>query len=479
MSKIKSLFNKWHNMSQIAKASIAFVVSSFLLKGINFITTPIFTRLINSDEYGAIAEYNSWQSILEVFALLGLTSAGVFNVGLNDYKNSRKQYMSSMLTICNLSTFIVFFLIFILKSIFGEKFLLSTNLLILMFFYFIFSPAQIFWVTRERYEYRYKLAVFITIASTILSQGISVVAVIIADTENLSVVKLWSSNIAAFIFSIPIYFYVYIKGKTFFNKEQWKHVLIFAVPLLPHYLAQHVMGGADRIMLADMTTKTDAAIYSVVLNISVIATIAWNSINASIVPYTFENLNERNYKKINGAVLPIIVCYAVFCCIVALIAPEIIAILAPTEYYEGKYAVPPIVATSFLSALYNIYANIEFYHKKSTGIVLATIIAAILNITLNYMLIPIFGFTGAAYTTLVSNLVLVLIHYIGYRKCNSDKVYNDKLILFITLVCVVFCEFANVLYLNNIFRYLFILLIFVLVFIYRNKIITAIKSIKK
>lgn len=83
-----------------------------MIKGVNFITTPIFTRIINQTEYGTIQEYNSWQTILEVFALLGLTSAGVFNVGMKDYKNQRSQYMSSVLAFCNIVTIIVFSVIF-------------------------------------------------------------------------------------------------------------------------------------------------------------------------------------------------------------------------------------------------------------------------------------------------------------------------------------------------------------------------------
>ena len=105
---MKTLIQKWRQMPASAKSSIAFVLSSFVLKGISFLTTPIFTRLMDQTQYGIIAEYNSWLSIIDVFALLGLTSAGVFNVGLNDYRDSRDQYISSVLTLCNLTTIGVF-----------------------------------------------------------------------------------------------------------------------------------------------------------------------------------------------------------------------------------------------------------------------------------------------------------------------------------------------------------------------------------
>lgn len=313
MQVIKKGFAKWKDMSDVAKASIAFVASSFLLKGISFITTPIFTRLIDSNEYGIVTEYNSWQSIFEVFALLGLTSAGVFNVGLNDYKSCRDRFMSSTLTICNLATCVVWVLIMILKIPIGSNFILPTNLITAMFLNFLFHPAQIFWITRQRYEYKYKLAVLLTVLSTILTQGISILCVVIAKTSHLAEVKIWSGVIAGLAICIPLYIYIFVKGRCIYDKEMWKQVLKFAIPLLPHYLAQHLMASSDRIMLANMISRSSAAIYAVVLNISVIASIIWNSVNASIVPYTFEHMNENDYKSINKMVLPIVGGFACVC----------------------------------------------------------------------------------------------------------------------------------------------------------------------
>ena len=352
MQAINKIISKWKSMSDIAKASIAFVISSFLLKGISFITTPIFTRIIDTNEYGIVTEFNAWQSILEVFALLGLTSAGVFNVGLNDYKERRSQYMSSTLTICNLVSFLFFLIIMLLKIPFGTSFILPTNLIVVMFLNFLFHPAQIFWITRQRYEYKYKLAVLLTILSTLMTQGVSIFCVMTAKTQNLAVVKIWSAVLAGFVICIPLYFYIYVKGKCFYDKQMWKQVLKFAIPLLPHYLAQHLMSSSDRIMLAKMTSKSAAGIYAVVLNISVIASIIWNSINASIVPFTFERMNKKDYKRINNLIIPIIACFACVCIMVTIAAPEIMAILAPDDYHSGLYSVPPVVATAFLSALY-------------------------------------------------------------------------------------------------------------------------------
>lgn len=472
-----NLINKWKNMPDAAKSSIVFAMSSFILKGISFITTPIFTRIMDPSCYGIIATYNSWLSIIEVFALLGLTSAGVFNVGLNDYKEQRSKYISSVLSLCNIMTIVVFAVIFALKAIIGEDFLLPTDLLVIMFIYFIFSPAMIFWVTRHKYEYKYKAAFIVTIASSVVSQAVSVLCVMLMEQNPVSA-KIWSSTLATLLFQIPVYFLLYARGKCFVDFKIWKGVLAFAIPLLPHYLAQHVMSGSDKIMITELYSESAAGIYSVVANISLIATVIWSAVNASLIPFSFEKLNDKKYADLNKVVVPILLVYAFMCVGVSLVAPEVLMILAPKEYYSGIYAVPPIVIVSFISALYNIYANIEFYHKKSGNIAVATIVSTVVNLTLNYLLIPHFGFIAAAYTTLVSNVVLVLMHYVGSRRCHKEQVYNDKIILGITLGCMALCMLCNVLYINNIVRYAVIAVAAIVALIKHKTIINAIKAMR-
>lgn len=476
---VRKAITKYREVPPAVKAAVAFTISTFVLRGISFLTTPIFTRLMSQSQYGMVSLYNSWQTILEVFALLGLTYAGVFHVGLNDYRDSREQYMSSMLLLCNLSTILVFTVLFGGKMLLGEKFLLPANLLLLMFLTFFFSPAQIFWVARQRYEYRYKLAIAITIGSAVFTQLISVLCVMKAPESRAAEIKLWSSGLAAMAFYIPIYFYIFVSGKTGCRKKIWKQTLLFAIPLLPHYLAQHVMAGADRIMVAELVSREAAAVYAVVSAVSLIASFVWNAINASLTPFIFERMNQKEYKRIDRVVTELVAVYAVMCWGTALAAPEVLAILAPPEYQYGVYAVPPIAGVAFLSAFYNIYATIEFYHKKPVNIAAATMVSCVVNIGFNALFIPRFGFIAAAYTTLISNMVLVLMHYAGYRKCQKERVYQDRKLAAIGILTLLACGICNFLYVNAVVRYL-VATVFAMACVWKRKWIFAkLKTIKE
>ena len=82
--KLKTLVDKYKSLSAPVKASIWFTVCNIIQKGIALISTPIFTRIMTTQQYGVYTIYQSWYQVLTIFATLNL-SAGIFNNGLTKY----------------------------------------------------------------------------------------------------------------------------------------------------------------------------------------------------------------------------------------------------------------------------------------------------------------------------------------------------------------------------------------------------------
>lgn len=449
---MNKLIAKWNNLSGAMKASLAFAFSSFFVRGISFITTPIFTRIMDQTQYGIISTYNAWSTVIEVLAVLGMTSAGIINVGLNDYRDTRNKYLSNITVLGNITTLIVFAVLFTINHIGGGAIILPDFLLLLMLIHFLFYPAQIYWLTRQRYELKYKAATIISILSVLVGQVLAIVFVLDSKSDQGSV-KIVANEAGYLIVAIPIYILLLVQGKAFFNRVIWKQVLLFAIPLIPHYLAQHLMSSADRIMISNMVSTADTGIYNLVYNVGWLATLVWTAINASLTPFLFEKLNKKEYQRTKDVTRTLIILYSLVCVIAIILAPEVIKILAPKEYYEGVYAIPPIVGVAFMNGLYNLYANVEFYHKKSKYIAIATIIAALINVALNYFMIKGWSYVGASYATLISYAILILLHYRGYRKAQSESVYYDGFFLKWTVAFIIICLVFSLLYRNDIVRY--------------------------
>ena len=102
---MKAILNKFKNMPESVKATLVFAIASFATSGINYLTTPIFTRLLTGAEYGTVSVYNSWYAIVRVVASMTLIFPGILNVGLYEHSENRWKYLSSMLgvtTVCTL-----------------------------------------------------------------------------------------------------------------------------------------------------------------------------------------------------------------------------------------------------------------------------------------------------------------------------------------------------------------------------------------
>lgn len=500
---------KWKQLPVSVRAALVFGICSFLSSGISFLFMPIFTRIMSKEQYGIVTDYNSWHYIIEVFAVLGLASVGSFNVGLNEYRDRRDRFVSSMLIMANLATLAVFAIIFAIKGIAVNDFILSWPLLICMFIGFLFSPATTFFLARKRYEYKYRTGAIVTIGSIIAIQGLAVILVLIfgenltelteaTETVTKTTAGLQSSEwkvlgtlIGTLIFGIPLYFYQMKRGiankdndtaigiatpeSTQTTRKMIKEMFIFTLPLLPHYLALHVMNGADRIMVGKLDSVSSEAVYGVASSLGLAAATVWTAINGSLQPYIFGKLNDGDTASVRKTTKYLLAFYAGLCVVVSLMAPELLMILAPSKYSDGLAAIPPIIGMAFLNALYNVYASIEFYHKKSVGIAVATIVSAGLNIGLNAWLIPIYGLPAAAYTTLIANAVLTSCHYIGYRLSDKRKIFSDLTFLFLSVACIAACLASSLFYDIIWVRYVIIAVIAIAIIIKRDILLKFLK----
>ena len=94
-NRIRIAISKYKKIPIQAKASLWFLICGFLQKGISLITTPIFTRLLTTAEYGQYNVFHSWLGMAGIFVTLSL-SGGVYAQGLVKFSEQRKALSSSM-----------------------------------------------------------------------------------------------------------------------------------------------------------------------------------------------------------------------------------------------------------------------------------------------------------------------------------------------------------------------------------------------
>lgn len=472
------MYNKlknFRNLSPAVKASMALLFANLVLKGLSMISGPIFTRIMSTSEYGVVSTFMSWQSLLSTIITLNL-GAGVFNNGMVEFREDRDRFQFSLIVI-SVTTAISFIIVYRLFSAFFNKlFALPANLIYLLGIYFVFVPIYGYWSGRQRYELKYKALTVITIGMGIVSLVVSVIAVIFIKSDSSAIVKIYASEIPYIILGCVFFFVIGMKAKFQAKKAYIVYSLKFNLPLLPHYLSMYVLSSSDRIMISRIISTSATAIYSVSYTVGMVINILWQSIEASLSPWIYEALNKNNKLGVKKRTFQILLIFFVACVLSCLFAPEIIAILAPKEYYEGIYVIPSIAASSFFIAAYSVYMRVELYHKQTIFAMVATTVAAGVNLLLNYIFIRTNGFIAAGYTTLASYAILTLMHYFNVRKCGYDDCLDNKRILVLSIIVIASSSAINIVYSYNFLRYILILIILIVCILKHSIIIDAIKK---
>ena len=467
-------------MSDGVKSSIVYTLSSLFSKGLAIITVPIFTRLMSTGEIGVVNLFNSWYSMISVVATLALTSGG-FQLALKEYKNERDKYVSSILTLTS-SVAVLFMVVYLLSPQFWNKITgLSTSLMILMMIELLFSPAQQFWLLRQRYEYKYRVVAIVTFLSALLAALFSVWAVIYGakmNATNLGEIRLFANYEVLLSVAFVLWIRTFWKGKTLYNKEYWKFSLALSIPLIGNSIATQVLSVSDRTMIGKMVGNSEVGIYSTLYTVSSLSLIIWQAINSSFIPFLYDNLGKpEKRQKIKSLSSKLLAAFAVVAFLLTMMAPEIVRILATSEYYEAIYIMPPIAAGVFLTSVSNMYSNVLIYHKKTNYIMISSIVAATINIILNYFGIQMFGYLAAAYTTLIAYIVLGLMQAIVSERVHKkmvnnkyDTVYDTKMVLMLSIITIVCCVSCLGLYNFTLLRYSILVFISILAVLNRKKI---------
>ena len=475
------IINKFKKSSVTVKATVVFGITSFAISGINYLTTPIFTRLLSTSEYGVVSVYNSWISIIQIIMSLTLIFPGILHVGLFEYAEKRYRYLSCLQGIVTVISILTIVGYCIFQEQIDEAIRIPNSLIFLMLIMCLFHPSMVFWTAKQRFEYKYKASFLVTIGTAFFAQvsAISMVLIYRDTGVNLGVVRLWGAGIVNLVVSIIIYLYIFFKGKCFYERNIWKETLIIAIPLIPHYLSSVILSSMDKIMIGGMAGDDKAGIYGLVATLSSIGVLFWRALRSTFGPYINAKIAERDFKHIQKTIKPLWEITGIFCVIGALLSPEAISVLATKTYLEGIYAVPPIVASIYCHALYDSFSAVAFFHKKTWMIMIASLVSALVNVVLNYYGIMTFGFVAAGYTTLIANIVLVIMHYINSYKIEHEQVYNFKYTFTTLTIVIVSCLMSSfLLSFNSIVRYFVVLLLLVLVFSKRKTVINSISDMK-
>ena len=420
---------------KVIKAGIGYTVGNYLLKGLSFITIPIFTRIMSTSDYGLYNTYLSYEALL--FVIVGFSFHASLKNAKYKYNERFGSYVSAIVLI-QLISLLCWIIVVNLFYPFLNDYTDYPRVLIDLLLIYCFATSVI-QVYNAYLGLKYEYSSFLKISgfNAILNIGISIF-LIMSHVVEAYIGRIIGTVVPAVLISVYIITKLWKKAAPQINKEFSSFAFSYSLPIIPHGLSQVVLSQFDRIMIKSLVGNAQAGIYSFAYNIYSIIFLTTSSTDQVWGPWFYEKMNEGDEKDISEKAHYYTWLIAVIVSFVILAAPEIVVILGSTAYKEASYTVVPIVASGFFAFLYTLPVQIEYYYSKTKLIALATSCAAVVNIILNYFCINRFGYVAAAYTTLVTYVLYFIFHLVISYKIMKHMVFSLKSIigssLFVLLV---------------------------------------------
>ena len=226
----------------------------------------------------------------------------------------------------------------------------------------------------------------------------------------------------------------------------------------------------------------EAGVYGLAYSISLFTALACNALEQTISPWIFKKIKVKGEKDINKYAIGTLILMGGIILLFIAFAPEVVKLFAPSDYYEAIWIIPSVSMSVYFMYMYSLFASFEFYYEQTGFISVGTMISALLNVVLNALFIPIFGYYAAGYTTLFCYIAYAAGHYLFMRKILIEnkyrfKVYDIRMIIFISIGFVSLGFTLMAFYESPVVRYGLICLILLLLVVFRNKISYLVKEL--
>jgi O-antigen/teichoic acid export membrane protein len=251
-------------------------------------------------------------------------------------------------------------------------------------------------------------------------------------------------------------------------------MLKFGLPFLPAGFAVMLVQVIDVPILEKLTDLKTVGIYKANYKLGIFMMLFVNMFQFAWQPFFLQNAKESNAKEMFSKILTyftlvgsiILVVLSLFITDLAQIKIAGFSLVGP-EYWAGLQIVPIVLLAYLINGMYSVFVAGIYIEEKSIYVPFITGTGALVNVIVNFLLIPVLGITGAALATLASYFVMALGYYYVTQKFFKVK-YELKRIghIFIAIILVGAIYYYLLSTGNLLFPFKLILLIIFTLYIY-------------
>ncbi len=422
---------------QLAGQTAIYGLSSILGRLLNYFLVPLYTRVFATGEYGVVTQIFAYLAFFNILFTYGLETA--FFRFFQTHKGDKNVYASSLISIIISSTLFAAALIVFAEPV-AHLLLRDGGDMVIYVKYFagILACDAIVAIpfAKLRQENRAKRFAFLRLVNIGINVGLNLFFLLLCpalvkDPGYAWLYKIYDPNLGiGYVFLITLIAnfitvlmmlpeMLKIGGK--FDFTLWKQMIVYGFPLMIAGFAGNINETFDRILIplliADKAeAMSQVGIYGACYKLSIIMTLFIQTFRYAAEPFFFNHSTKENPQHVYAQVMKmfVIVCAIIFAGV--MLYMDIIKEFIGPDFRSGLKVVPILLMANLCMG---VYYNLSIWYKltsKTRWGAWLSLIGAGITLLFNFSLIPILGYMGAAWATLICYFsMMALSWYIGQK----------------------------------------------------------------
>ena len=264
-----------------------------------------------------------------------------------------------------------------------------------------------------------------------------------------------------------------------FDKELLKKMLVIAVPLLPNFLVYWLFTSCDKLMITAFIGVGAEGVYSIGAKLGHMSQLIYTAFAGGWQFFAFSTMKEEHQTESNSRVLEYLGVISFAASIIMFtLAKPIFKIMFEGDYVNGYVVAGYLFMAPLVQMLFQVAANQFLVIKKTWPSMFILMCGALVNVVLNYVLIPVLDIEGAAIATLLGYVVSVILCCLVLFRMNL-VVITKRFLLVSTLTIAYILLWRLVMYPNTIISFAVAAVIAIIMgFMYREELKFIIKRIR-
>ncbi|MFN3872832.1 MAG: lipopolysaccharide biosynthesis protein [Ignavibacterium sp.] len=446
-----------NKLKELTKDTAIYGISTMVGRFLNFILVPFFTNIFDPNQYGYVMILYAYIALFNIVYVYGLDSAYLKYAAFKEIGDEKDNFSTPYLSI--FFTSIIFSLIIILLR---NQVAYTINLPDEFTYLIILSTLIIFFDSNAsipflklRLERKAKYFSFLKVLNIVINLTANFILIL---KFRMGIEAIFISNLIAS--ALTLIFLLPTIVKTFrpkFHLTLYKKLIRFGLPYLPAGLAVMMVQVIDVPILESLTDVDTVGIYKANYKLGIFMMLFVSMFQYAWQPFFLNNAKEENAKEIFSKVLTYFTVVGSFLVIfLSLFISELVKInfagfyLLGEKYWSGIPIVPIILLGYFFNGLYVVFSAGIYIEEKSIFAPIVTGLGALVNVAVNFALIPSLNIIGAALATLASYFVMATGYYIVTQKYYHIHYEYSKIIkMFFAIMVIGFILYSSLLNAEN------------------------------